>query len=67
MKMYLLFTVCLISNPDDCQNRDMLILEPITPMACVMNAPSELARWREMHPKWRIARWRCAPDVDIHA
>ncbi len=57
--MTLMFMVCLIDMPDKCEQREMQIFETVTPMACVMSAPAELARWRGTHPNWRIARWAC--------
>lgn len=62
MFMSLVFTVCLETDPADCKTREMRIFEPITPMACMMGAPAELARWRSEHPNYRIARWACARD-----
>jgi len=58
--MTLMFTVCLLASPTDCEKREMIVYEPMTPIACVMGAPSELAQWRETHPDWRITRWACS-------
>lgn len=58
----LVFTVCMIGSPDTCEQREMLIFERMPVMACVTGAMPELAVWRETHPNWRIARWRCEDD-----
>ena len=58
----LVFTICLFDDPKSCEQREMIVHEPISAMACLMSAPSELARWRETHPNWRIARWKCADN-----
>lgn len=58
----LVFTVCMIDAPDTCEQREMLVYEPMPVMACVMGAMPELATWRQTHPNWRIARWRCEDD-----
>ena len=55
----LLFTVCLIAEPDKCDDRHLTYAEAIMPMACLMGAQGELARWSEKNPKWQIERWRC--------
>ncbi len=57
--MTLVFRVRLIDMPDKCEQREMQIFETVTPIACVMSAPAELARRRGTHPNWRIARWTC--------
>ena len=58
----LIFTVCLIDAPDTCEQREMLVYEPMSVLACVMGAMPELAAWKETHPNWRIARWTCEVD-----
>ena len=55
----LVFIACLSASPVDCEERSLLYTD-ITPMACLMGAQPELARWAETHPRWRIASWRCA-------
>lgn len=57
--MVLVFTACLVSAPEDCRVREMTIFEDVGPLACMMGAQGELARWTETHPNWRIDRWRC--------
>lgn len=56
----LIFVTCLYAVPGDCRERSLVYLDR-SPRACVMAAQPELARWSETHPRWRIARWRCAP------
>ncbi|MEL6768829.1 MAG: hypothetical protein AAFP17_16735 [Pseudomonadota bacterium] len=55
----LVFFVCLASAPESCREREIPIYEPISPMACVMQAPDTLAQWRETNPNWQIQRWSC--------
>lgn len=58
----LVFTVCMINAPDVCEQREMLVYDEMPAMACVMGAMPELATWRQTHPNWRVARWRCEDD-----
>ena len=58
----LIFTVCMIDAPGTCEQREMLVYDRMPVMACVVGAMPELATWRETHPNWRIARWRCEDD-----
>lgn len=61
----LVFTVCMIDAPDTCEQREMLVYQPMPVMACVMGAMPELATWTETHPNWRIAGWRCEDDETV--
>jgi hypothetical protein len=58
----LIFTVCMIDAPATCEQREMLVYDRMPVMACVTGAMPELATWRQTHPNWRIARWRCEND-----
>lgn len=55
----LVFTACLIASPDKCEDKHLTFAENISPMACLMGAQPQLARWNEANPKWRIGRWKC--------
>ncbi len=54
----LLFVACLSTSPSDCQEQSLLYTD-MTPMACMMAAQPELAKWAETHPTWTIGRWKC--------
>lgn len=54
----LLFVACLNANPGVCEERSMLYTD-VSPMACVMGAQPELAKWTESHARWHISQWRC--------
>ncbi len=54
----LLFVACLSASPSDCEERSLLYTD-MTPMACMMAAQPELAKWAETHPTWTIGRWKC--------
>ncbi|WP_353476498.1 hypothetical protein PVT71_26650 (plasmid) [Salipiger sp. H15] len=56
----LFFMACLSTAPDQCQPRSLLYTD-VTPMACMMGAQPELARWVEEHPAYTVARWSCRP------
>ena len=59
----LLFVVCLIRSPEACEERSLLFLARPSPVACMMQAPPELAAWAATHPAYRIASWHCRdPD-----
>lgn len=55
----LVFIACLLSAPDRCEERSLQYVNVSSPMACMMGAQPELARWLESHPRWRVTRWSC--------
>lgn len=61
----LVFTICMIDAPDMCEQRELLVQADMPVLACMMGAMPELATWRETHPNWRIARWRCKDDRTV--
>ena len=54
----LLFVACLSTAPDQCEERSMIFTD-VTPMACMMGAQPELAKWAATHPAFRVAGWKC--------
>lgn len=54
----LLFVACLSTAPDQCRERS-LVFTDVTPMACLMGAQPELAKWVNTHPNQQIKSWRC--------
>ena len=54
----LAFIACLATAPQDCESHSLLFTE-ITPMACMMGAQPELAKWAETHPNFRVQSWKC--------
>lgn len=54
----LLFMACLSRAPEQCQERSLLFTDS-TPMACMLEAQPELAKWTMSHPAFRVTRWRC--------
>lgn len=54
----LLFVACLAASPEECRERSMVFTD-ITPMACLMGAQPELAKWAATHPAYTIENWRC--------
>ncbi|MBU2961099.1 hypothetical protein KO516_09765 [Citreicella sp. C3M06] len=54
----LLFVTCLSMAPDQCQERSLLFTD-MSPMACMMGAQPELAKWSESHPRHIVSGWKC--------
>lgn len=64
MMLALMIVTCLQSDPTVCRTHELEIYEPVSAMACMMQAPAEIARWHDGRKDWRITRWRCVGDRD---
>lgn len=54
--------VCMVGSAQHC--RDIVLsfqADNVTPASCMMYGQSELAKWTEGHPNWRIAHFTCRP------
>ena len=61
----IIMTVCALNAPADCHEARLQFAEPVSLMACMMQAQPYLAQWVGEHPNVRVARWRCAyPERD---
>ncbi len=65
--IHLVFVACLISSPELCDERTLSYVEPMSPMACAMQAQPELAKWNNSHPNYVIRKWRCEVDRNFRA
>lgn len=55
----LLLVVCLLSAPTQCRENSLVFTDETSPMECMMDAQTELAKWASTHPKHRIQSWKC--------
>ena len=56
----LAFKVCLISDPSHCELRELTYsANDVTLMQCVTQGQSEIARWAQDNPRWRVSKHRC--------
>jgi hypothetical protein len=56
----LIVTVCLLSQPQSCNDRHLLFESQGSLRSCMFQAQFYLARWAGEHPGLKIVRWRCA-------
>ena len=58
--------VCLITAPERCRDVTLNFEDgSITPFACMTYGQTELAKWTNDHPAWKIARWTCRPAGQV--
>lgn len=56
----IVFLACAIHMPTECKDvRLNFMADHVTTQQCMMYGQHELAKWSNVHPKWRIAKWRC--------
>jgi hypothetical protein len=61
----LVLLACTLANPTACQEYHLLFQSSGSLQSCMMQAQPTLAQWVSEHPKYRVARWRCAwPDQE---
>jgi hypothetical protein len=61
----LVVLACTLANPSACQEYHLLFQSSGSLQSCMMQAQPTLAQWVAEHPKYRVARWRCAwPDAE---
>lgn len=62
----IVMSVCLIDAPDRCKDvRLSYMAESVTPFECMMYGQTEMAKWTEGNPNWKIAKWKCGAARQI--
>ena len=65
--LYIVLTACLLSSPEDCEERYIPVYADVSPMACMMGAQSQIAIWQQSHAELHVARWQCKTGKMIEA
>lgn len=56
----LVLSVCFVADPARCKDvRLTYMAEAATPQQCMFYGQSEMAKWAEGNPNWRIEKWKC--------
>lgn len=56
----IVLSVCLVANPGSCKDVNLTYMaESVTPYQCMVYGQSEIAKWVNVHPKWKVQRWKC--------
>ena len=56
----LILTVCLAASPDKCRDEHLYFESHGSLMQCMFLAPTEIVKWSEQHPAYKVKRWKCA-------
>jgi hypothetical protein len=58
----LIFSACLIANPSHCREVHLTYdAQEVSLMECTLYGQAQLAQWNNVHPQYRIGRYKCAP------
>jgi hypothetical protein len=55
----IVFTVCALAHPDQCQEQHLDYEYKGTLAACAMSAQPYIAQWIGEHPKWSVKSYHC--------
>lgn len=55
----LVLTVCAITSPNSCEERNLSFSADFSLHQCAMAAQPYIAQWIGEHPKWTAVKWRC--------
>jgi hypothetical protein len=58
----LVFSACLLAEPATCREVHLTYqVQQITAMDCFLYGQFEMAQWVNVHPQYRVGRFKCAP------
>jgi hypothetical protein len=52
----------MVAHPDKCTEQRPVFEQPLTSIACMMNAQYTAQQYVAEHPDWQLAKWRCEID-----
>jgi hypothetical protein len=55
----IVFTVCALAHPDQCEEQRLDYMAEGSLRQCVISAQPYLAQWIGEHPKWGIKSYHC--------
>ena len=55
----LIVTVCAVSSPETCEERNLVFSADFSLRQCAMAAQPYIAQWVGEHPNWTAVKWRC--------
>ncbi len=62
----LVLSVCFVADPARCKDVHLTYMEGnATPHQCVFYGQSEIAKWSEGNPNWRIEKWKCGAAKQV--
>jgi hypothetical protein len=60
----IILSTCLVSDPAVCREQTIPLSSEVSAIQCMMFAAPHIAQWSEVHPRWRVVRWRCRVGIE---
>lgn len=62
----IVLSVCSIVQGATCKDvRLTYMAESVTPFECMRYGQTEIAKWAEGHPNWKVHRWSCGQPRQV--
>jgi hypothetical protein len=58
----LVLVYCLVADAKSCMEQRPVFEEPLSGMACMINAQRMALQYVAEHPEWQLSGWRCEKD-----
>lgn len=58
----IVLSVCMLADPSRCKDVHLSYMaegQGVTPHQCMLYGQSEIAKWSEGNPNWRLQKWTC--------
>lgn len=58
----IVLSVCMLADPSRCKDVHLSYMaegQGVTPHQCMLYGQSEIARWSEGNPNWKLQKWSC--------
>ncbi len=58
----IVLSVCMLADPARCKDVHLSYMaegQGVTPHQCMMYGQSEIAKWAEGNPNWKLHKWSC--------
>lgn len=57
--LQMILVACQLANPSACKETTLSGPEGVTTFQCMVGAQSEIAKWANEHPGWKVTGWKC--------
>lgn len=58
----IVLSVCMLADPAKCKDVHLSYMaesQQVTPHQCMLYGQSEIAKWAEGNPNWKLQKWSC--------
>lgn len=57
----IVLSVCMLADPNRCKDVHLSYMSEgdVTPQQCMLYGQSEISKWAEGNPNWKLHKWPC--------